>query len=109
MRIIKLKGDLFMRFIDYDVLIEKIEHPPYTLYNAEMRADWLDECITKANIVEAELLKYGHWIIEKGSGEYATCSECGNRSWTQWDGVEPIPLLTPSCPYCRAIMNKGDC
>lgn len=56
--------------------------------------------------VDAALIKHGRWIVKNGNGEYGWCSECGNRSWTQWDGVMPIPLLTPFCPYCSARMDK---
>ena len=54
--------------------------------------------------VDAAPIKHGRWIVKNGNGEYGWCSECGNRSWTQWDGVMPIPLLTPFCPYCSARM-----
>ena len=39
-------------------------------------------------------------------GEYAVCTECGGRSGTQYDGVEPIPLMTQFCPNCGAKMDS---
>ena len=45
---------------------------------------------------------HGRWIDK---GEYAVCTECGGRSGTQYDGVEPIPLMTQFCPNCGAKMD----
>lgn len=59
----------------------------------------------KIDTEEYQLVKHGRWIVEKGSGEYAVCSECGGKSGTQWDGVEPIPLMTQYCPHCGAEME----
>ena len=49
-------------------------------------------------------VRHGRWI---NKGEYAVCTECGGRSGTQYDGVEPIPLMTQFCPNCGAIMDGG--
>ena len=38
---------------------------------------------------------------------YAVCTECGGRSGTQYDGAEPIPLMTQLCPNCGAKMDGG--
>lgn len=46
---------------------------------------------------------HGRWIDK---GEYAVCMECGGRSGTQYDGVEPIPLMTQFCPNCGAKMDE---
>lgn len=48
---------------------------------------------------------HGRWIDK---GEYAVCTECGGRSGTQYDGVEPIPLMTQFCPNCGAKMDGGN-
>lgn len=45
---------------------------------------------------------HGRWIYK---GEYAVCTECGGRSGTQYDGVQPIPLMTQFCPNCGAKMD----
>ena len=47
-------------------------------------------------------VRHGRWIDK---GEYAVCTECGGRSGTQYDGVEPIPLMTQFCPNCGAKMD----
>lgn len=49
-------------------------------------------------------VRHGRWI---NKGEYAVCMECGGRSGTQYDGVEPIPLMTQFCPNCGAKMDGG--
>ena len=48
---------------------------------------------------------HGRWIYK---GEYAVCTECGGRSGTQYDGVEPIPLMTQFCPNCGCRMDGGE-
>ena len=48
---------------------------------------------------------HGQWI---NKGEYAVCTECGGRSGTQYNGVEPIPLMTQFCPNCGAKMDGKD-
>ena len=49
-------------------------------------------------------VRHGRWIDK---GEYAVCTECGGRSVTQYDGVEPIPLMTQFCLNCGAKMDGG--
>ena len=49
-------------------------------------------------------VRHGRWIDK---GEYAVCTECDGRSGTQYDGVEPIPLMTQFCPNCGAKMDGG--
>lgn len=49
-------------------------------------------------------VRHGRWIDK---GEYAVCTECGGRSGTQYEGVEPIPLMTQFCPNCGAEMDRG--
>ena len=46
---------------------------------------------------------HGRWVDK---GEYAVCMEYGGRSGTQYDGVEPIPLMTQCCPNCGAKMDE---
>lgn len=59
----------------------------------------------KDQAIEAEPVRTGLWIIDPGCGDYGRCSECEGKSGTQWDGVEPIPLLTAYCPHCGAKMK----
>ena len=49
-------------------------------------------------------VRHGEWVDK---GEYAVCTECGGQSGTQYDGVEPIPLMTQFCPNCGAKMDRG--
>ena len=69
------------------------------------RACWVDdmldevECFQPADVAP---VVHGRWIYK---GEYAVCTECGGRSGTQYDGVEPIPLMTQFCPNCGAKMD----
>ena len=70
----------------------------------------VDEAITKEinklpTIADVALVRHGRWIDK---GEYAVCTECGVRSGTQYDGVEPIPLMTQFCPNCGAKMDKRE-
>ena len=55
-------------------------------------------------IVDVAPVRHGRWIDK---GEYAVCAECGGRSSTQYNGVEPIPLMTQFCPNCGAKMDGG--
>ena len=59
--------------------------------------------IDAAPTVDAVEVVHGRWIDK---GEYAVCTECGGRSGTQYDGVEPIPLMTQFCPNCGAKMDE---
>ena len=49
-------------------------------------------------------VRNGRWVDK---GEYAVCTECGGRSGTQYDGVEPIPLMTQFCPNRGCRMDGG--
>lgn len=51
---------------------------------------------------DAAPMRHGRWIDK---GEYAVCTECGGQSGIQYDGVEPIPLMTQFCPNCGAKMD----
>ena len=62
-------------------------------------------CLTflnNAKTIEAEPVRHGRWIDK---GEYAVCTECGGRSGTQYDGVEPVPLRAQFCQNCGAKMD----
>ena len=60
---------------------------------------WINDMPT----IEPEV-RYGRWIDK---GEYAVCTECGGRSGTQYDGIQPIALATQFCPNCGARMSGG--
>ena len=68
-------------------------------------ADWrFDEMIESLHASDVAPVRHGRWIDK---GEYAVCAECGGRSGTQYNGVEPIPLMTQFCPNCGARMDGG--
>ena len=57
-----------------------------------------------APTVDVAEVKHGQWV---NKGDYAVCTECGERSGTQYDGVEPIPLMTKFCSNCGAKMDES--
>ena len=59
----------------------------------------IDEITKRTSSIEVE---QGEWIYK---GDYAICSKCGGSSGTQFDGVEPIPRVTPFCPHCGTRMK----
>ena len=92
-----------MRLIDADRAMEivrdlGIAHPnAYHLTNYAMlilREAPTVDAVPAANVAP---VRHGRWVDK---GEYAVCTECGGRSGTQYDGVEPIPLMTQFCPNC---------
>ena len=100
-----------MRLIDAEKLAEVLnrylEAPHVQLSNIGI-SDGLrmgiKTCLTflnNANTIEAEPVRHGRWIDK---GEYAVCTECGGRSGTQYDGVEPVPLRAQFCQNCGAKM-----
>lgn len=64
------------------------------------------DIIEDAPAADVAPVVHGRWIYK---GEYAVCTECGGRSGTQYDGVEPIPLMTQFCPNCGAKMDGEPC
>ena len=56
-------------------------------------------------IVDVAPVRHGRWIDK---GEYAVCTECGGRSGTQYDGVEPVPLRAQFCQNCGAKMESEE-
>lgn len=101
-----------MRLIDAEKLAEVLnrylEAPHVQLRNSDISVGLrmgINTCLTflnNANTIEAEPVRHGRWIDK---GEYAVCTECGGRSGTQYDGVEPVPLRAQFCPNCGADMR----
>ena len=52
-------------------------------------------------IVDVTPVRHGRWIDK---GEYAVCTECGGRSGTQYDGVDPGARRTKKKTNCGAKM-----
>ena len=76
-------------------------------HGVRCRACWVDDTldyIDSEPAADVAPVRHGRWIDK---GEYAVCTECGGRSGTQYDGVEPIPLMTQFCPNCGAKMDGG--
>ena len=100
-----------MRLIDAEKLAEVLNRylaaPHVQLRNSDISVGLrmgIKTCLTflnNANTIEAEPVRNGRWIDK---GEYAVCAECGGRSGTQYDGVEPVPLRAQFCPNCGAKM-----
>lgn len=89
-------------YIEREAAIKELmnDAPEQVGYSREDAAD----CIRYMNAVDVAPVRYGHWIDK---GEYGVCTECGGRSGTQYDGVEPTPLMTQFCPNCGAKMDGG--
>ena len=75
---------------------------PYAHAGESIDADVVISDIKGMKAADVAPVRHGQWIDK---GEYAVCTECGGRSGTQYDGVEPIPLMTQFCPNCGAKMD----
>ena len=78
---------------------------PYAHAGESIDADVVISDIKGMKAADVAPVRHGRWIDK---GEYAVCAECGGRSGTQYDGVEPIPLMTQFCPNCGCYMDGGD-
>ena len=76
---------------------------PYAHAGESIDADVVISDIKGMKAADVAPVRHGRWIDK---GEYAVCTECGGRSGTQYDGVEPIPLMTQFCPNCGANMES---
>ena len=74
---------------------------PYAHAGESIDADVVISDIKGMKAADVAPVRHGRWIDK---GEYAVCTECGGRSGTQYDGVEPVPLMTQFCPNCGAKM-----
>ena len=79
-----------------DVFLESPQEIPYLQAAKVLRE------VSDAPAADVAPVVHGRWVDK---GEYAVCTECGGRSGTQYDSVEPIPLMTQFCPNCGAKMN----
>ena len=75
---------------------------PYAHVGESIDADVVISDIKGMKAADVAPVVHGRWIYK---GEYAVCTECGGRSGTQYDGVEPIPLMTQFCPNCGAKVD----
>ena len=90
------------RYIDAEQAIHLIENDAL-LQVYYSKSDAID-CINVTPTADVAEVKHGEWV---NKGDYAVCTECGERSGTQYDGVEPIPLMTKFCPNCGARMDES--
>lgn len=67
-------------------------------------SDWTSSIDKDIKVALDTSNKHGYWITQ---GDNTYCSICGNKCGVQYDGVEPIPLKTPYCGCCNAIMDGG--
>ena len=67
--------------------------------------EWYASILMGLPAADVAPVVHGKWIYK---GEYAVCTECGGRSGAQYDGVEPIPLMTQFCHNCGAKMDIQD-
>lgn len=98
-------------YIEREAISEEIrkyyyKNPPNFSYGEgfDRGLDRAQRAILDAPAADVAPVRHGRWIDKGG---YAVCMECGGRSGTQYDGVEPIPLMTQFCPNCGAIMDGG--
>ena len=82
-------------YIEREAAIEAVEHA----FAKGLEPSQYIEIIPAADVAP---VRHGKWV---NKGDYAVCTECGERSGTQYDGVEPIPLMTKLCPSCGAKMD----
>lgn len=88
------------RYIDAEDFERRLEHPPYTIYNGEMFAEWYDECMKSQPTADVQEVKHGRWIaISNGNMKHwkERCSECGIYTRGQ----------SPFCKNCGAKMDGG--
>lgn len=85
-------------YIEREAISEEIrkyyyKNPPNFSYGEgfDRGLDRAQRAILDAPSADVAPVRHGRWIDK---GEYAVCMECGGRSGTQYDGVEPIPLMT---------------
>ena len=79
----------------HDAATDAIWHGKRSMYDVA-------SAINSVSNADVAPVRHGRWIDK---GEYAVCTECGGRSGTQYDGVEPIPLMAQFCQNCGAKMD----
>ena len=94
------------RYIDADLLLtdEKTHTLPIGCGKASGNVVVFVDDIEKLTTADVQKVRHGRWV---NKGDYAVCTECGERSGTQYDGVEPIPLMTKFCSNCGAKMDES--
>lgn len=84
-----------MRLIDAEVL-EKAMYEPMFYGDGRAAATHYANCVRNAPTIEAEPVKYGHWVY--GEFDVPHCSECGAKP----------KEISPYCSGCGAKMDGGE-
>lgn len=98
-------AELIDREATYEVLTSFYHHKTDIQHNA------LREALNKVPSVEAEPVRYGHWIIKDnpGTGWYrVTCSQCGEDVTSVAPVIGFFPkakVIWDFCPECGARMD----
>ena len=91
-------------YIKREYAVDAVADVYYNTPDINLSCEKFEAAILKIQAADVAPVRHGHWIDK---GEYGVCTECGGRSGTQYDGVEPIPLMTQFCPNCGAKMDGG--
>ena len=88
-------------YIDREAVVDAVIGIYYDTPEINLTAEKFEAAINGIPAADVAPVRHGRWI---NKGEYAVCTECGGRSGTQYDGVEPVPLRAQFCPNCGAKM-----
>ena len=88
-------------YIDREAAVDAVADIYYDTPGINLTAEKFEAAINGIPAADVAPVRHGRWIDK---GEYAVCTECGGRSGTQYDGVEPVPLRAQFCQNCGAKM-----
>ena len=88
-------------YIDREAAVDAVTGIYYDTPEINLTAEKFEAEINGIPAADVAPVRHGRWI---NTGEYAVCTECGGRSGTQYDGVEPVPLRAQFCQNCGAKM-----
>ena len=88
-------------YIDREAAVDAVTGIYYDTPEINLTAEKFEAEINGIQAADVAPVRHGRWIDK---GEYAVCTECGGRSGTQYDGVEPVPLRAQFCQNCGAKM-----
>ena len=88
-------------YIDREAAVDAVTGIYYDTPEINLTAEKFEAEINGIQAADVATVRHGRWIDK---GEYAVCTECGGRSGTQYDGVEPVPLRAQFCQNCGAKM-----
>lgn len=97
-----------MELINKEELRDKMYHEAFEV-DSDLQK-WESGCWIRYKLFEKildqvtimEIRPKGEWIKK---GDYAECSICGAYSGVQYNGVQPVPLMTNYCHNCGADMR----